>query len=326
MSERITIQPFFDPSTWTVSYVVSDDETRCAAVIDPVLDYDFKSGNTGTKSSDAVLAYVRDQGLQVQWILETHAHADHLSGARYIQSQAGGRIAIGEHIREVQATFKKLYNLERGFLPDGSQFDHMFADGEVFKIGEVEARALLVPGHTPADMAYLVDGAVFVGDTLFMPDVGTARADFPGGNARTLYRSIRRLLDLPPQTRMFVCHDYPPKGREPKWETSVAEQRLSNIHVRDGISEDEFVAMREARDATLEVPTLILPSIQVNVRAGQLPPADDNGIAYLRIPLNALPRKAEPGGLAAPEPGQAERAEGARASEAASSASMTSPS
>jgi glyoxylase-like metal-dependent hydrolase (beta-lactamase superfamily II) len=288
---RTTIQPFFDPKTWTVSYVVADGVTKQAAVIDPVLDYDFKSGHTDTQSADAVLTYLQSNGMVVQWVLETHAHADHLSGARYIQERVGGKIAIGERIREVQATFKKLYNLERTFLPDGSQFDHLFKDGEVFKIGEVEATAILVPGHTPADLAYLVDGAVFVGDTLFMPDVGTARADFPGGDAHTLYRSIRRLLDLPADTRVFVCHDYPPKGREVQWETTVAEQRAANIHVRDGISEDEFVAMRTARDATLEVPMLILPSIQVNVRAGQLPPADENGVAYLRIPLNALPKR-----------------------------------
>ncbi len=291
MPTRTHIQPFFDPKTWTVSYVVSDIATKQAAVIDPVLDYDFKSGHTDTNAADAMLEYVQAKGLTVQWILETHAHADHLSGARYLQEKVGGQIAIGEHIREVQATFKKLYNLERTFLPDGSQFDHLFKDGEVFRIGEVEATALLVPGHTPADMAYLVDGALFVGDTLFMPDVGTARADFPGGDAHTLYRSMRRLLTLPPETRVFVCHDYPPKGREARWETTIAEQKASNIHVRDGISEEEFVAMRKARDATLEVPTLILPSIQVNVRAGQLPPADENGVAYLRIPLNALPTR-----------------------------------
>ena len=291
MSARTHIQSFFDAKTWTVSYVVTDLGTLQAAIIDPVLDYDFKSGHTDTNAADAVLSYVKAEGLTVQWILETHAHADHLSGARYLQEQVGGQIAIGEHIRDVQATFKKIYNLERTFLPDGSQFDHLFKDGEVFKIGNVEATALLVPGHTPADMAYLVDGAVFVGDTLFMPDVGTARADFPGGDAHVLYRSIHRLLALPPETRVFVCHDYPPKGRDAKWETTVSEQKVSNIHVRDGIGEEEFVAMRKARDATLDVPTLILPSIQVNVRAGQLPPADENGVAYLRIPLNALPRR-----------------------------------
>jgi glyoxylase-like metal-dependent hydrolase (beta-lactamase superfamily II) len=289
MNVRIRTQGFFDPNTWTVSYVVWDQATRRAAVIDPVLDYDFKSGHTGTQSADQVLTCLRDNALQVDWILETHAHADHLSGARYLQERVGGRIAIGEKIREVQATFKKLFNLERDFLPDGSQFDHLFKDDESFTIGDVPATALLVPGHTPADMAYAVDGSVFVGDTLFMPDVGSARADFPGGDAHQLYRSMRRLLDLPPETRMYVCHDYPPASRQPRWQTSVAEQRARNIHVRDGIGEDEFVKMRQARDATLEVPTLILPSIQVNVRAGRLPPVDDNGVAYLRIPLNALP-------------------------------------
>jgi glyoxylase-like metal-dependent hydrolase (beta-lactamase superfamily II) len=290
MTSRITTQAFFDRSTWTVSYVVSDNGTQAAAVIDPVLDYDFKSGHTDTKAAGQVHAYLKDKGLKVEWILETHAHADHLSAARYLQERVGGRIAIGENIREVQATFKKLYNLERNFLPDGSQFDHLFKDGETFRIGEVEAKAMLVPGHTPADMAYLIEDSVFVGDTLFMPDVGTARADFPGGDAATLYRSIRRLLELPPETRMYVCHDYPPEGREAKWETTVAEQRAKNIHVRDAITEEGFVAMRKARDATLDVPTLILPSIQVNVRAGQMPPVDDNGVAYLRIPINALPK------------------------------------
>ena len=289
MTTRTTTQGFFDPKTWTVSHVVWDHATRHAAIIDPVLDYDFKSGHTSTTSADRVLAYLAETGLQVDWILETHAHADHLSGARYLQERVGGRIAIGENIREVQATFKKIYNLERNFLPDGSQFDHLFQAGETFRIGEVEATALLVPGHTPADMAYLVDGAVFVGDTMFMPDVGTARADFPGGDAHQLYRSVRRLLALPPQTVIHVCHDYPPAGRQAAWTTTVAEQRATNIHVKDGIGEDEFVALRTARDATLEVPTLILPSIQVNVCAGQLPPADENGVAYLRIPLNALP-------------------------------------
>ena len=289
MSQRTTTQAFFDTGTWTVTYAVWDRATRRAAIVDPVLDYDFKSGHTGTGSADRVLAYVEAERLQVDWILETHAHADHLSGARYLQGKVGGKVAIGENIREVQATFKKIYNLERSFLPDGSQFDHLFRDGETFMIGEVEATALLVPGHTPADMAYRVDDAVFVGDTLFMPDVGTARADFPGGDAHTLYRSIRRLLALPPETTMYVCHDYPPKGREAAWQTTVAAQRAGNIHVRDGISEDAFVAMRKARDATLEVPTLILPSIQVNVRAGQMPPAESDGVSYLKIPLNALP-------------------------------------
>jgi glyoxylase-like metal-dependent hydrolase (beta-lactamase superfamily II) len=288
MSTRTTIAPFFDPDTGTVSYVVSCNATGAAAVIDPVLDFEFRSGRTQTESADRIIGHVRAAGLSVQWILETHAHADHLSSARYLQGVLGGRIAIGENIRHVQAVFKKLYNLERTFLPDGSQFDHLFGDGEVFSLGSVPITALLVPGHTPADMAYVLDGAVFVGDTLFMPDVGSARADFPGGDAATLYRSMRRILELPPETRLFVCHDYPPPSRGAQWETTVAEQRASNIHVRDGISEAHFVAMRTARDATLEVPTLILPSIQVNVRAGQLPPPDDNGVSYLRIPLNAL--------------------------------------
>lgn len=290
MSARVTTQAFFDRSTGTVTYVVSDNSTGAAAVIDPVLHYEFKSGHTSTESADEVVVYLKDHSLKVDWILETHAHADHLSAARYLQQRVGGRVAIGQNIRLVQATFKKLFNLERTFLPDGSQFDHLFQDGETFRIGDVEARAMLVPGHTPADMAYLIDDSVFVGDTLFMPDVGTARADFPGGDAATLYRSVHRLLELPPQTRMYVCHDYPPGGREAQWETTVREQRATNIHVHDGVTEDEFVAMRKARDATLEVPTLILPSIQVNVRAGQMPPPDDNGIAYLRIPLNALPK------------------------------------
>jgi glyoxylase-like metal-dependent hydrolase (beta-lactamase superfamily II) len=289
MKTRTSIEAFFDPQTWTVTYVVWDRATKRAAIIDPVLDYDFKSGCTSTVSADRVVTYVKNHGLQVDWILETHAHADHLSGARDLQERVGGRIAISENIRTVQETFKKIFNLERTFLPDGSQFDHLFKDGETFKIGDVQATAMLVPGHTPADMAYLVDGSVFVGDTLFMPDVGSARADFPGGSAHHLYRSIRKLLALPPETAMYVCHDYPPANREAHFQTTVAEQRSRNIHVRDGITEDQFVALRKARDSTLEMPTLILPSIQVNVRAGRLPPADDNGVAYLRIPLNTLP-------------------------------------
>lgn len=289
MSKHATTQAFFDPATWTVTYVVWDPATCRAAIIDPVLDYDFKSGHTATTSAERVFACVSQNALHVDWILETHAHADHLSGARYLQGQIGGRIAIGENIRVVQATFKKLFNLERSFMPDGGQFDHLFKDGETFMIGDVQATAMLVPGHTPADMAYLIDGSVFVGDTLFMPDVGSARADFPGGDAHQLYASMHRVLALPPETTMYVCHDYPPAARPARWQTTVAEQKAHNIHVRDGIGEAEFVAMRQARDATLEVPTLILPSIQVNVRAGQLPPADDNGVSYLRIPLNALP-------------------------------------
>ena len=292
MQTRSTVQAFFDPRTWTVSYVLWCQATRRAAVIDPVLDFDMKAGRTSTASADAIAAYVRAQGLQVEWILETHAHADHLSAAHHLRGQLGGRIAIGAHIRAVEAVFKKIYNLERGFLPDGSQFDHLFEDGEVFRIGELQATALWVPGHTPADMAYAVDGAVFVGDTLFMPDVGSARADFPGGDARQLYRSVQRLLALPPETVVYVCHDYPPAGRAPAWQSTVADQRRSNIHVHEGVGEDDFVALRQARDATLEVPTLILPSLQVNVRAGQLPPAEDDGVRYLKLPLNVLGRAA----------------------------------
>ena len=289
MTFKTTTEAFFDPATWTVTYVVWDQASRHAAVIDPVLDYDFRSGHTHTESADRVLAYAFENRLNIDWILETHAHADHLSGAHYLKGRTGGRIAIGEHIREVQTSFSRIFNFERSFLPDGSQFDHLFKDGETFMIGEIEATALLVPGHTPADMAYRMDGAVFVGDTLFMPDVGTARADFPGGDAHQLYRSIQRILQLPAETVVYVCHDYPPQTRAPQWQTTVAEQRANNIHVKDGIGEDAFVAMRNARDSALDMPTLILPSIQVNLRAGQMPPADDNGIAYLRIPLNTLP-------------------------------------
>lgn len=290
MSRRTDLQSFHDRDTATITHLVWDRATRQAALIDPVLDFDAKAGRTRTHAADRVAEAVRHHQLTVQWILETHAHADHLSAARYLQAQLGGRIAIGERIREVQATFKKIYNLERGFLPDGSQFDHLLHDGERFMIGDVPATALSVPGHTPADTAFLIDGRVFVGDTLFMPDVGTARTDFPGGDARLLYRSIRRLLDLPPETEMLLCHDYPPAGRDAAWSSSVAEQRARNIHVRDGIDEATFVAMRQARDATLDVPQLILPSIQVNVRAGALPPPEDDGVSYLKIPLNVIGR------------------------------------
>jgi glyoxylase-like metal-dependent hydrolase (beta-lactamase superfamily II) len=276
------IQPFFDPATGTVTYVVHDG--AAAAIIDSVLDYEPKSARTDTRSAERVIEFVRAQRLRVEWILETHAHADHLSAAPYVRAHLGGRVAIGERIGEVQAIFREVFNLEKE-LP---AFDRLLADGERFAIGALQVEALHVPGHTPADMAYRIGDAVFVGDTLFMPDVGTARADFPGGDARTLYRSIRRLLALPPETRIFVCHDYPPQGREPRWETTVVQQRAANIHVRDGVSEGEFVAMRTARDRTLEMPTLILPSIQVNIRAGELPLPEANGRAYLKIPLNAL--------------------------------------
>ena len=282
------VQAFFDPATWTVSYVVYAQDGGPAAIVDPVLDYDPKSGRTRTASADALIGFVRKHELEVEWILETHAHADHLSSARYLKQQLGGRIAIGAQIRTVQGVFKKIFNLEPEFRCDGHHFDHLFEDGERFAIGELQAEAVYVPGHTPADMAYRIGNAVFVGDTLFMPDVGTARADFPGGDAHLLYRSIRKLLALPGDTRVFVCHDYPPGERAPQWETTVQAQREQNIHVHDGVSEEQFVAMRIARDKTLDMPTLILPSIQVNVRAGELPPPEANGVSYLKIPVNAL--------------------------------------
>ncbi|MDE0854275.1 MAG: MBL fold metallo-hydrolase [Nevskia sp.] len=283
-----SIEAFFDSVTCTVSYVVYDRPGGRAAIIDPVLDYDPKAGRTTTASAQRLIRFVQEQELGVDWILETHAHADHLSAAHHLRQLLGGRVAIGDHIRQVQGVFKRLFNLEPGFAEDGSQFDHLFSDGEVFPIGALRAEALLVPGHTPADMAYRIGDAVFVGDTLFMPDVGTARCDFPGGNAHTLYASIRRLLSLPEQTRLYLCHDYPPAGREPAWQTTVAEQRRANIHVHDGVDEARFVAMRTARDATLEMPVLILPAVQVNIRAGALPAPEANGVSYLKIPLNAL--------------------------------------
>lgn len=282
------IEPFFDPVTGTVSYVLADTDAGQAAVIDPVLDFEPKSGTLTSASSDRIIEYVRRQGWQVQWILETHAHADHLSGAQHIRHHLGGKVAIGAHIRAVQQLFRSVFHFERSFLPDGSQFDHLFQDGETFHVGGLELTALHVPGHTPADMAYRVGDDVFVGDTLFMPDVGTARADFPGGDAATLYRSIQRLLALPAHTRLHMCHDYPPENRAPAWVSTVAEQRSGNIHVRDGVTEAAFVQMRTARDATLAMPTLILPSVQVNVRAGKLPPAQDDGRTYIQLPINAF--------------------------------------
>jgi len=282
------IEPFFDPVTGTVSYVLADTDAGQAAVIDPVLDFEPKSGTLTSASSDRIIEYVRRQGWQVQWILETHAHADHLSGAQHIRHHLGGKVAIGAHIRAVQQLFRSVFHFERSFLPDGSQFDHLFEDGETFHVGGLELTALHVPGHTPADMAYRVGDDVFVGDTLFMPDVGTARADFPGGDAATLYRSIQRLLALPAHTRLHMCHDYPPENRAPAWVSTVAEQRRGNIHVHEGVTEAAFVQMRTARDATLAMPTLILPSVQVNVRAGKLPPAQDDGRTYIQLPINAF--------------------------------------
>ncbi|MFL9890783.1 MBL fold metallo-hydrolase [Paraburkholderia sp. RL17-381-BIF-C] len=282
------IEAFYDATTGTFTYVVYASEGSACAVIDPVLDYDPKSGGTSTESAERVVAFVNAHGLRVQWLLETHAHADHLSAAQYLKEALGGEIAIGESIRIVQSTFRRIFNLGEDVPADGRQFDHLFQPGETFSIGELSGEALHVPGHTPADMAYRIGDAVFVGDTLFMPDVGSARCDFPGGDAHTLYESVRRLLALPPDTRLCMCHDYPPPSRGPQWQTTVAEQRRGNIHLHDGVSVAEFVAMRTARDRTLGMPTLILPAIQVNIRAGSLPEPEDNGVRYLKIPLNAF--------------------------------------
>jgi len=285
---RPEVRGFFDPATWTVTYVVHGGPGTPAAIIDPVLDYDPKSGRTRTASADQVIDFVKEQGLTVQWILETHAHADHLSAAPYLKQQLGGQTGIGAHIATVQKVFKGIFNLEPGFRQDGSQFDRLFEEGDRIPLGHLEGEVMYVPGHTPADVAFRFGDSVFVGDTLFMPDVGTARADFPGGDAKALYGSVRRILALPPQTRLFLCHDYPPNGRAVNFETTVAEQRASNIHVRDGITEDEFVAMRTKRDAGLDMPVLILPAVQVNIRGGEMPPAEANGVSYLKIPVNAL--------------------------------------
>ena len=277
------VQAFFDPATWTVSYVVHGGEGTACAIVDSVLDYDPKSGRTRTASAEKIVGFVQENRLRVEWILETHAHADHLPAAQFLRARLGGRIAAGAAITRVQQVFKGIFHLEPEFRTDGSQFDRLFADGERFAIGGLEAEAMSVPGHTPACIAYRVGDAVFVGDTLFMPDVGTARCDFPGGDAHQLYRSVRRLLALPPATRLFLCHDYPPAGREVQWETTVAQQRARNIHIHDGIGE-----VRTKRDATLDMPQLILPAVQVNIRAGALPPKEGNGVAYLKIPVDAL--------------------------------------
>jgi glyoxylase-like metal-dependent hydrolase (beta-lactamase superfamily II) len=276
------VQAFFDPITSTVSYVVFEALGSACAIIDPVLDYDPKSGRTSHGSADEIVRFVQEQGLQVEWLLETHAHADHLSGAPWLAGQLGGKTAIGAGIRTVQRAFSAVFPERHG------RFDHLFAADETFLIGRLDARAIHVPGHTPADMAYQIGDAVFVGDTLFMPDVGTARCDFPGGDAAMLYRSVRNLLSLPPATRLFMCHDYPPAGRSPAWESTVGAQRERNIHIHEGVSEDEFVAMRTRRDSTLDMPTLILPAIQVNINAGLMPAPDANGVRYLKIPVNAL--------------------------------------
>jgi glyoxylase-like metal-dependent hydrolase (beta-lactamase superfamily II) len=282
------VHGIFDKATWTVTYVVHSGVGSACAIIDSVLDYDPKSGRTSTTSADKVVAYVQANQLQVAWILETHAHADHVSAAPYLKKHLGGKTAIGTRITQVQKVFKGIFNLETSFKEDGSQFDQLLDSDEEFKVGELIGKVLFVPGHTPACVAYQFGDAVFVGDTLFMPDVGTARCDFPGGDAQALYASTRKILSLPPKTRLFMCHDYPPNDRAISFETTVAEQRAKNIHVHDGITEAQFVEMRTKRDATLDMPVLILPAVQINIRAGELPPKESNGVSYLKIPLDAL--------------------------------------
>lgn len=285
------IDSFFHEETNTVAYVVACPASGKAAVIDSVLDYDAAAGCTATGHAERILTHIDARGYSVDWILETHVHADHLSAAPYIRDRVGGKVAIGARITEVQHTFGEIYNAEQGFARDGSQFDHLFADGEEFRIGQLECAYLSTPGHTPACGSYRIEENIFVGDTLFMPDFGTARCDFPGGDARTLYRSIRRILDHHPQTTLWICHDYKAPGREEfAWRTTVGAQRDANPHVRDGVTEDEFVAMREAKDAKLGAPRLLIPSIQVNMRAGQMPPAEGNGVTYLKVPLNVIGR------------------------------------
>ncbi|HET9356022.1 MAG TPA: MBL fold metallo-hydrolase [Sphingomicrobium sp.] len=283
------VRGFFDEPTFTVSYVVSDARTRRAAIIDSVLDFDQASGRTSFESADAILAYVRDEGLTVDWVLETHAHADHLSAAPYLQEKLGAKLVIGRQILTVQDVFGKIFNEGTEFVRDGSQFDRLLDDGDVLMIGDIPLLALHVPGHTPADMAYLVGDALFTGDTMFMPDYGSARTDFPGGDARQLYRSVRRLMALPDETRVLLCHDYKAPNRDDfVWETTMLAERTGNVHIHQGVTEDDFVAMRTQRDSTLAMPRLILPSIQVNIRAGNLPEPEDNGVRYLKLPIDLL--------------------------------------
>ena len=287
-SKAPEVRAFFDSDSNTVSYVVTDPATKKAAIIDSVLDFDYASGTIAYDHADMIIAYVKAQALDVEWLIETHVHADHLSAAPYIQQKLGGKLGISGRISEVQTVFGKIFNAGSEFERDGSQFDHLFADGDRYKIGELDGLAIATPGHTPACMVHHIGDAVFVGDTLFMPDGGTARADFPGGDARTLYQSIQKILALPDETRMFVCHDYAPNGREFLWETTVGAQRMSNIHLGDQVTEDGFVEMRETRDATLAMPRLIMPSIQVNMRAGHMPDAEENGTTYLKVPVQGL--------------------------------------
>jgi glyoxylase-like metal-dependent hydrolase (beta-lactamase superfamily II) len=285
---KAQIKSFFDKATWTFTYVVSDPEARVCIVIDPVLNYDPKSGGTLTQSADQVIEYITSNQLQLEWILETHAHADHLTAAKYLQNALGGKIAIGEKVQKIQEVFKGIFNLGDEFKADGSQFDHLIKDGETISFGNLNIESIPVPGHTPACLAYKVDDAIFVGDTLFPPDVGTARCDFPGGDASTLYKSIKKILSYPESTNLYMCHDYPPTDRQVIGRTTVGEQQGNNIHIRDGVTEDAFIQMRKARDATLEVPVLLLPSIQVNIRAGTMPPKEGNGTSYIKIPINLL--------------------------------------
>ena len=286
MSLKPFVQAFYEKSSGTISYVVQDPSSKNCAVIDSVLNFDFSSGRTSTESADEIIRYIEQKKLELEWIIETHVHADHLSAAPYIQEKIGGKIGIGEKIILIQDQFGKIFNEGTRFQRDGSQFDRLFKDGDQYSIGSMNARTMHTPGHTPACMVHIIEDAAFVGDTLFMPDGGTARADFPGGDARDLYRSVKRVLELPSETRLFICHDYGPGGRDAAWETTVGEQKEKNIHVRDGVTEDEFVEMRETRDSTLSMPKLIIPSIQVNMRAGEMPEKEDNGVNYIKIPIN----------------------------------------
>jgi glyoxylase-like metal-dependent hydrolase (beta-lactamase superfamily II) len=286
--QKPDVSTFYDKQTSTFSYVVKDPQSNACAIIDSVLNLDYNSGRTSYRGADEIIDFIKRNHLQLQWIIETHVHADHLSAAPYLKEKLGGQLGIGAHITTVQNVFGKVFNAGSDFQRDGSQFDRLFNDGDTYQIGSLTATAIHTPGHTPACMTHVIGDAAFVGDTIFMPDSGTARADFPGGDARVLYQSIKKLLSLPAETRLFMCHDYQPNSREVEYETTVAAERNENIHVHDGITEDEFVAMREARDATLDMPVLILPSLQVNMRAGHFPPSDDNGMVYLKVPINAL--------------------------------------
>ena len=288
LSVKPEVTAFFDEPTNTVSYVVKDPVSNACAILDSVMDIDYAAGRIAYESANAIIAFILKNDLKLEWLIETHVHADHLSGAPYIQGKLGGKIGIGENITIVQETFGKIFNEGTEFQRDGSQFDHLFKDGDAYRIGTMTAHAMHTPGHTPACVTHVTGDAAFVGDTLFMPDGGSARADFPGGDARTLYRSIKRVLSLPETTRLFMCHDYGPNGRDIRWETTVAEQRAHNIHVKDGITEDEFVATREARDKTLAMPKLIIPSLQVNMKAGKLPAPDESGKRFLKVPINGL--------------------------------------